>query len=72
VGGESHVDEHAVGVRPEGSETVGYALLAAAASAAGALTGEPRLVGGCRMRGPSVVSLVLDRVVGGEGAWLTP
>jgi hypothetical protein len=51
---------------------VGYALLATVASAAEALTGGPRLVGGCRMRGPSVVLLVLDGVVGGEGAWLTP
>jgi hypothetical protein len=51
---------------------VGYALLATAASVAEALTGGLRLVDGCRMRGPSVFTLVIDGVVEGEGAWLTP
>jgi hypothetical protein len=30
------------------------------------------LVGGCRMRGPSIVALVLHAVVRGEVAWLAP
>jgi hypothetical protein len=45
--------------------------LATAASAMEGLTAGPRLVAGCRMRGLSVVSLVLDGIVEGEGAWLT-
>jgi hypothetical protein len=66
VWGESCFDERTNGVRPEG------ALLATAASAAEALTRGPRLVGGGRMRGPSVVTLVLYGVFGGAGAWLKP
>jgi hypothetical protein len=71
VGGESPFDEHAVGVKPKGAGSVGYALLATAAAAAEALTGGPRWLGCGRMKGPSVASLVLGGVVGGAGALLT-
>jgi hypothetical protein len=67
VGGESCFDKHAVSVRPEGAESVGFALLTMVASSARALTRGPRLLGGVRMRVPSFFLLYLGRDFRGTG-----